>query len=426
MKHLGPSLILTANIVGSGELIMTTTLGAKAGFVTLWVVIFSCLVKAAIQLEFGRHAIHSGETTMRSFSNLPGIKIRGAGWGVWTWLTIKTFQSVQYGGIVGGVALALNIAFPSTPIWIWGAAAALLTIVLTISGSYRVVEKVAIFLVAGFSLFTLYSVVALQSTDYAFVWADIQEGMSFQLPTAALGFALAVFGVTGIGSDEIMSYPYWCLEKGYGKYTGTKETPGFETRAKGWVKVMYLDGLVSLFIYTVTTAAFYLLGASILHEQGRIPEGYEMLSTISNIYTESVGPQAKVIFIVGSVVTLFSTMFVGCASGIRMFSDAFAQIGWLDYNDLGQRKKWFRAMAIILPSIWFVLFVSFKVPVFLILLGAISLSVLMILVVYAAIQFRYSANLPKSLVPTRFYDLMLWLSILATLGVGVKSVVGLF
>ena len=36
LRHLGHSLIVTANIVGSGDLIMTTTLGAKAGYVTLW------------------------------------------------------------------------------------------------------------------------------------------------------------------------------------------------------------------------------------------------------------------------------------------------------------------------------------------------------------------------------------------------------
>ena len=33
LSHLGPSMILSASVVGSGELIMTTTLGAQAGFV---------------------------------------------------------------------------------------------------------------------------------------------------------------------------------------------------------------------------------------------------------------------------------------------------------------------------------------------------------------------------------------------------------
>ena len=40
-KYLGPGFILSASIVGSGELIMTTLLGAEAGFVTLWVILLS-------------------------------------------------------------------------------------------------------------------------------------------------------------------------------------------------------------------------------------------------------------------------------------------------------------------------------------------------------------------------------------------------
>ena len=43
MKYLGPGFILSASIVGSGELIATTALGAKAGFVTFWIIILSCI-----------------------------------------------------------------------------------------------------------------------------------------------------------------------------------------------------------------------------------------------------------------------------------------------------------------------------------------------------------------------------------------------
>ena len=113
LRHLGPSLIVTANIVGSGELIMTTTLGAKAGFVTLWVVLVSCLVKVAIQLEFGRLAIGTGETTLEAMNKLPGPRWRGVCWSIWIWFGVKIIQFIQYGGIIGGVALALHVAIPS-------------------------------------------------------------------------------------------------------------------------------------------------------------------------------------------------------------------------------------------------------------------------------------------------------------------------
>ena len=80
LKHLGPGFILSASIVGSGELIATTVLGAKAGFVAMWVILVSCLVKVAVQLEFGKRAIMTGETTFASFNSLPGPKLGKANW----------------------------------------------------------------------------------------------------------------------------------------------------------------------------------------------------------------------------------------------------------------------------------------------------------------------------------------------------------
>ncbi|MGO3136717.1 MAG: hypothetical protein ACTIJ7_11235, partial [Agrococcus casei] len=44
-KYLGPGIITSAMIVGSGELIVTTSLGAQAGFALLWMVIIASTVK---------------------------------------------------------------------------------------------------------------------------------------------------------------------------------------------------------------------------------------------------------------------------------------------------------------------------------------------------------------------------------------------
>src|SRR5690606_2078311 len=51
LRFFGPGLIVSASIVGAGELITATALGAEAGFVLLWLVIFSTLVKVAVQVE---------------------------------------------------------------------------------------------------------------------------------------------------------------------------------------------------------------------------------------------------------------------------------------------------------------------------------------------------------------------------------------
>jgi Mn2+/Fe2+ NRAMP family transporter len=49
LSRIGPGMILAASIVGSGELIATTTLGAEAGYLALWIVVFSCFIKPAMQ-----------------------------------------------------------------------------------------------------------------------------------------------------------------------------------------------------------------------------------------------------------------------------------------------------------------------------------------------------------------------------------------
>ena len=41
LPYVGPGFVLSASIVGSGELIATTVLGAEAGFVALWVILLS-------------------------------------------------------------------------------------------------------------------------------------------------------------------------------------------------------------------------------------------------------------------------------------------------------------------------------------------------------------------------------------------------
>ena len=78
-----------------------------------------------------------------------------------------------------------------------------------------------------------------------------------QLPEGGLSTAVTVFGGTGVGSGELVMYPYWCIEKGYARFTGARDAmPGWKGRANGWIRVMGIDILNSLLIYTFATVAF--------------------------------------------------------------------------------------------------------------------------------------------------------------------------
>src|SRR3954454_13317243 len=83
--QIGPGLILAGSIVGTGELIATTGLGAKHGYVLLWLILLSCVIKVFVQTELGRYAITHGKTTLAAFDTLPGPRL-GTSWIGWLWL----------------------------------------------------------------------------------------------------------------------------------------------------------------------------------------------------------------------------------------------------------------------------------------------------------------------------------------------------
>ena len=427
-RYIGPGFILSASIIGSGELISTTTLGAKAGFVTFWVIIVSCLVKVAIQLEFGKQAIRTGETVMHSLNKLPGPRFgkQKANWTLWTWLVLWVIKPIQVGGILGGVAITLNMAFPSISIPVFAVLTAVVTALLIFRGMYHSIEKFSLVMMGLFTLFTIVAVYLLQFTPYAYSWSDIGQGMSFRLPAGTVGFALAAFGLTGVGGDEIVAYNYWCIEKGYARYTGPSEdSEKWRNRAKGWIKVMYLDTIVSMIGYTLVTAAFYILGASILNKIGNIPEGYDTIEVISAMYTESFGKWAKDFYLFGAFVVLFSTLFSALAAWTRIFSDLFGQMKWIDFYNLKQRRITIAALAWIFPVLWLTAFFIIKLPVLMITFGGIVTFVMLQIIAYAGLDFRFRRN-QYGLPGSAAYNTALIISCLAIVLVGIYGVARLF
>ncbi|MCA9086625.1 MAG: Nramp family divalent metal transporter, partial [Planctomycetaceae bacterium] len=114
LKQVGPGLIIAANIVGSGELIMTTKTGAEAGIALLWLIMLGCVVKVFVQLELGRFAISHGETTLSSLNRVPGPRLGRINWVVMMWGFMMLTTVGQLGGIVGGVGQALAQTIPIT------------------------------------------------------------------------------------------------------------------------------------------------------------------------------------------------------------------------------------------------------------------------------------------------------------------------
>lgn len=425
LKLLGPGFILSASIVGSGELIATTTLGAKAGFTAFWVIIVSCLVKVAVQLEFGKHTILSGETAMKAFNQLPGPTFGKGRWSVWLILALVTLKIVQVGGIMGGAAIVLTMLFPGIPIAVWIIVMAIVVATLIYKGYYSWIEKLSVVMIVMFTVMTIASVCFLSFTPYRITWPDIVSGMQFQLSGEIAAVAIGAFGITGVASDEIIAYNYWCIEKGYAAYTGPKrEGAEWQRRASGWIRVMYLDAIVAMVIYTTVTGAFYLLGAAVLNERGIVPEGNKLIETLAYIYTESLGKGINVVYLIGAFFVLFSSLFATLAAWTRWYPDIFSQFGWINFYDTAQRKRVIAWLSWTLPTVWACVYLFIELPVVMILFGGAVGSFLLLLVVFAALHLRYRRT--DFFKPGIFYDLAFWISAVSILAIGIYGVIKVF
>jgi manganese transport protein len=389
LRQIGPGLIISAVIVGSGELIVTPKLGAEEGFKLLWFIVLGCLLKVFVQIELGRHAVLRGQTTLASLNTLPGPRAV-VSWVLWLWLAMYLSLVFQVAGMVGGVARVfalggLDLPINALAVIVGGATAALLVI-----GRYQLVEKLSTLLVALFTVATLAAVCLLQRTEFAVTGAQLAEGFSFQLPDR-LVTAFAAFGIIGVGASELIYYPYWCLEKGYAKHIGPDDgTPEWSANAQGWLKIMRVDAWVSFILYTSSTLAFYLLGAAILHARQVQVDNSMMIETLSLMYREVFGPWSFWLFLVGAFAVLYSTIFSATASNARLAVDAIGLFKLKHYQDPAERARWLKYACVGLPVAFTTVFVLVGAPVSLVFIGAVGQGLMLPFLAGAAIYYHFT------------------------------------
>lgn len=421
LRQIGPGLIITASIVGSGELILTTGLGARAGFTLLWLVVLGCVVKVFVQLELGRHAVAEGATTLEAMDRLPGPRWV-VSWILWLWLLMYAGLFFQLAGIVGGLAQVIHEG--GIP---WGESTLAFLVaasgsVLLASGRYRLVERVSTAMVVIFTTCTLGAVVLLQWTRYAMDGADLLHGFEFRMPENFV-WAFAAFGITGVGASELIYYPYWCIEKGYARHVGPRDaSPEWVERARGWSRVMAVDAWVSLVVYTVATAAFYCLGAAVLHAEGLQVGNQEMIPTLSQMYRKTLGGLGLWVFLVGAFFVLYSTFLVATASNARLLADALPIFRILRYRSEAARFLTVQLCGVLLPAAYFLLFVAFGAPFSLVMTGALGQAVMLPLLAFLALYLRYRRTDP-ALRPGALWTGCLWIAFVTMAAAGIYQAV---
>jgi Mn2+/Fe2+ NRAMP family transporter len=413
LRRIGPGMILAASIVGSGELIATTTLGAEVGYAALWLIVLSCIIKPAVQSEIGRYVIATGETGAEAFNAIPGPRPAGISWMMWAWTAMILMTFFQVGAMYGGVAQVMHAIFPAVPHNAWIGVEMVLTLVILLGGHYERIETLATIKVGLFTMLTFLCAMLLTAQPQYFSWKQVAEGFRFELPGAGIATAIAVFGITGVGASELFMYPYWCIEKGYARFTGRPDgSEAWRGRALGWIRVMNVDILASMVIYCAATIAFYLLGAGVLHGQGVVPAANDMIDVLSRMYTQTLGGWSVWLFYAGAIATLYGTIFAATAGNCRVFSDVVRLGGGYHREDYGARVRWRNRFIIFHTLVPVALILAVQSPVQMVKWGGAAQAVLLPVIGAAAVYLRHRRSPPavrSGLIPT----IGLWVAAIA-------------
>ena len=415
VRHLGPGFIITATIVGSGELIVTPKLGAAVGFSLLWFIVVGCVLKVFVQIQLARTAVATGRTTLDELNALPGPRWR-VSWILWLWLAMYVSLVFQVSGIVGGIAgVFAELGIGGGP-RAWALPVGVSCALLLASGRYSVVERGSTWMVALFTLSAVVSVAVLQSTPYRITGAQVWSGLQFRLPDS-FTVAFAAFGVIGVGASELIYYPYWCLEKGYARHVGPDDgDAGWVPRARSWMRVMRVDAGLSLVLYGAITVAFYLLGAAVLHARGLDVTNADMIHVLSQMFRETFGEWTLVIFLTGAFFVLYSTYFGATAANARLAADALVLFGVTRYADEAARLRAVRWFSIGISLLCALVFLVWSQPVTLVLIGATGQALMLPFLGVAAVRFNREID-PRLRGPW-WENVGLWLSAAAMVALG--------
>ncbi|GIX03088.1 MAG: hypothetical protein KatS3mg113_0094 [Planctomycetaceae bacterium] len=434
LRMIGPGIVLAGSIIGSGELLLTTSLGAEFGFVFLWLIVLSCVIKVFVQVELGRYTISSGEPTLTALNQLPGPRWL-VHWQVWWWLVMLLMTVSQLGAMVGGVGQALHLAFPGVTQWLavgvgalssewgqwlrshpehpWAVLTACAAVGLLLLGGYATVERITTALVAFVTLVTVLCVFALPACGYPISWQDLQEGFMFMIPAAGMTAAFGCFGITGVGASELYAYPYWCLEKGYARFAGRRaDDESWVRRARGWIRVMNLDAWVSMVVFTIATVSFYLMGATVLHRQHLVPAKEKMIATLAEMYVPTFGDWTRLFFLIGAWAVLFKTLYVASAGHARLTADFLNLAGLVSFDSATPRITLIRRLCVFYPTLALLLYLGFRDPRAMVIFGGFFQAATLPVLSAATLYLRYRRTDPR-LQPSWLWDAALWFAVVA-------------
>ncbi|HLQ85929.1 MAG TPA: Nramp family divalent metal transporter [Salinisphaeraceae bacterium] len=358
-KVLGPSVVLLAGSIGSGEFVLWPYISTQTGLALVWLATIGILTQYFLNMEIERYTLATGETAVTGFTRL---------WKHWSWLfIIMAIVPWMWPGWATGSATALTYVFGLSngavvPITI--ASLVAIGIVLTVSPVvYRTVEKIQIFLVALIVLFMLYILFGLLTGSS---WSALLAGFTTQVPSipSAVGdipvaLVLGAIAFAGAGGVMNLAQSNWIRDKGLGMgarlpkivspITGEETTEaaiGYFFRQdeanlerwRGWWKVADREQFWTFFVLGLAAILLFMMLAYTYVGVGGSAQDFDFVLLLGQSLSEQAGGWTGPAYWFIGVVVLLSTNLVVLDMNGRIVAD-IAKNNWLRDSKLWSESR---------------------------------------------------------------------------------------
>lgn len=345
-KLLGPSFIILALGLGSGEVILWPYLVSNYGLGIFWAAVLGITCQYFMNMEISRYALIKGESIFLGVNKV--FK-----WAPY-WFILSTFIGFGLPGIIAASAHVMGSIFGIDDFkFIAIGFLILIGVMLSLSKTvYSLMENVTKFIIViGVSIiFSLAIILSKQSDWIALAQGLIGIGDGFWLIPAGISFVsfFAAFAYSGAGGNLNLTQSIYVKEKGYGmgkysqkisglftslkeketvKLTGEKFEMNTENikQFKSWWKLMNLEHLfVFWFIGCITMGLLMILSFTTTFGLAGNETGINFVINEGFIISQQISGVLGLVFLLMVSVMLFQTELGVLDSTSRIMAENFA------------------------------------------------------------------------------------------------------
>lgn len=351
LRWYGPGLLWMLSAVGTGSVLFSPRVGSVYGYELFWLLLLVIFFMWVMIREMARFTIVTGRTILDGMSTLKGPK----GWAIWViFVPQLAAAAVGIAGLAAVVGSAFSVVLPG-PTLVYSELILLGCVLLTTTGKYVQIERISRYMAIALMIIAVISAIAVFPS-----WQTLGAGLVPQWPGDADLYIIAPWvGTILAGSMGIVWFSYWTATRGYGgglrpqrdkqaqhgkepaqeesqeqeedqeqpeettlsREGGRADIAGKHEAIQSWIGVMTGAAAMGVIGGGMVISAFLILGTELLGPRGIVPEGTDVASDLTRLFSGVWGDAGRYLILMAIIVAIGGSVLANQDGWGRSFAD---------------------------------------------------------------------------------------------------------